>query len=133
MTNKKLAEIVNQNAKKEETNMTKRSNSIYAAIRVVNSESFKNEMKEELWNTPNIQRSWHKLWWDDDTTMVVKFFGQKNISGRELHNDIVKFCNLGDSKERCRQLENAFRHGDYLLKKGHVDGRMVIIVQILVD
>ena len=132
MTNKKLAEIVNQNAKKEENNMTK-DHSIYEAIEKVRSESFRKDMKEELWRTPNIQRAWHKLWWDDDTTMVLKFFGQKEMTERELNSDIRKFCNIGDSKERCRQLENAFLRGDCLIKKGHIDGRMVIIVQILVD
>jgi head-tail adaptor len=137
MKNKSFEEIVKEcvanNTKKEETNMTHHSNSIYAAIRVVNSNSFRNEMKEELWRTPNIQLSYHKLWYDDDTTMVIKFFGQKSITERELNSKIIKFCNIPDSKERCRKLEAAFRHGDYLIKKGHVDGRMVIIVQILVD
>lgn len=132
MTNKKLAEIVNQNAKKEENNMTK-NHSIYAAIEKVKTDAFREDMKEEFWKTPNLQLSWHKLWYDDDTTMVLKFFGQKEMTERELSRKIIDFCNFGDSKARCRQLENAFRRGDYLIKKGHVDGHMVIIIQILVD
>jgi hypothetical protein len=132
MTNKKLAEIVNQNAKKEDSNMNN-NHSIYAAIEAVKTDAFREDMKEEFWKTPNLQLSWHQLWWDDDTTMDLKFFGQKNITEQALARIIIRFCDRGDSKARCRELEAAYRRGDYLVKKGHVDGHMVIIIQILID
>lgn len=131
--NSTFEEIVRKhtNNSKEETTMSKKS--IYDAIDVIKSESFKTEMKEDLWRNPDTMFTWHKLWWNDDTTMVVKFFHQKNFTEREFRKEAIKFCNMGDSKDRCRRLEYAFRHGDYIVKKGHIDGRMVIIVQILID
>lgn len=134
--NSTFEEIVRKhtNNSKEETTMSKKHNhSIYAAIRTINSPSFKDEMKEYLWRNPDAMFTWHKLWWDDDTMMVIEFYRQMDITERELKKNIREFCNLGDSKDRCRTLEAAFNRGDFIIKKGHIDGRMVIVVQILVD
>lgn len=113
---------------KEETTMSK---TIFDAIRHVKSEEFKAQKKESFWNSPTMTRSWETLFGQDNLFAITVYSGV--LREAEFTRIVRDACDFGDSKKRCAELKAAFRQGEFLIKKGHVDGRLVIVVQILVD
>lgn len=113
---------------KEETTMSK---TIFDAIQYVKSEEFKLQKKESFWNSPTMTKSWETLFGRDDLFAITVYSGI--LREAEFNRIVRDACEFGDSKKRCSMLKAAFRQGEFLIKKGHVDGRLVIVVQILVD
>ena len=131
MTTKK-ANTATATNKKEETTMSKKHD-IYEAIDYVKSPAFKAEMMEAYWRTKGLAKSW-SMFMGQDNVVIIKIFEDKNfLTPREMNSIMKNFCDFGDSKRRCTELFTAWQKGDYIAKHGHIDGRLVVIVQLLVD
>ena len=115
------------NNKKEKTTMK----TIFDAIQYVKSEEFKFQKKESFWNSPIMTKSWETLFGQDDIFVITVYSGV--LKDAEFNRIVRDACEFGDSKRRCAELKAAFNRGDFICKKGHIDGRLVIVVQLLVD
>jgi len=116
----------------EETAMTNKKN-IFDAIQEIKADWFRQDMITTAWEIRDINLDYFKMFQEQDDIAVIRLFKQSHLSDNEFRRIIHRFCEMGDSKRRCRELAAAFDHGDFIVKKGHIDGRLIIIVQILVD
>ena len=126
----KFANDTTTTATEEETTMNK---NIFDAIADVKSDNFRQDMIKTAWEVENINLDYYKMFYDQDDIAVIRLFKQKSLSDGEFRRIMHRFCDMGDSKKRCHELASAFDRGEFIVKKGHIDGRLVIIVQILVD
>ena len=130
--NKKNAVENTANTQKEEATVATKKWNILNAIEEVKTDYFREMYIQSAWDHPDALYDWAFVS-DQDDICVIRTFKQKVITDRDFRRIVMNFCESGDSKKRCAELKTAFLRGEYLVKKGHIDGRLVIIVQILVD
>ena len=112
---------------------TSKKHDIYEAIEYVKSPAFKAEMMEAYWRTKGLAKSW-SMFMGLDNFVIIKIFEDKQfLTPKEMDSIMQNFCEFGDSKRRCAELYGAWKAGNYISKHGHIDGRLIIIVQLLVD
>lgn len=106
---------------------------VYHAIEYVKSPDFKQEMMSAYWQTKGLTKSWSMFMGQDNVVIIKIFEDRRFLTPREMNHIMSDFCQFGDSKRRCAELYAAWKRGDYVAKHGHIDDRLVVIVELLVD